>query len=405
MKLSILSAVSLFFNTLIILIITYNYGLSASSDNIFLAITLCNFLAYIPQCSWEAIMLKIVKNKDNCTIISNGLLLNAVITIIIGIALYSTRIINIDFLYQKEVWTEISDYSIYYLLLSLQMYIKRVIHSLGYISKMYICDIIYGLICSALIYSLNVAHMEYVFFSISMLISVTYGLFVIKHKITLSRKIFFFDKELIINSTKLKIGSISYSFKDVLFPSILMNLSPGYFTAYNFASKILNAILLVVITPQNNTFILRCIESINKNASFIVIKRDLFHIMIKTIIMYAALIISILLINEAISYAHIAKKIPQNIVFIFSLLSIYYAIVVIEQPVSRLVFALGKMTETMIINIINLIIFISIYYLYSSQLNSLYFIFYLLAIPQIANIILYFYFAKEVIFEKDNICN
>ncbi|MGF1737293.1 hypothetical protein [Photobacterium satsumensis] len=351
-------------------------------------------------------MPKIVASKEKNKIITNSLILNTVASIAVALAIFVLPSIGLDILYDNHIWLEIRQFSLFFVFISVQVYLKRVLHSLAKLPEMYFTDIVYGASGTLLLLAFyDVPDVEYILLTVSMFVSVLFALFLLRKQFIMEG-VFYIDRPLVIESSKLKLGAICYSVKDLIFPALLMALSPGYLTTYNFASKILNAILLIAVTPQNNLFVINCIEQVkSKSACLLSIRQYLFRTILKTSLTYAFLILSFLFLYELIQYFELKDfSNMNNFMYIAILLSIYYMVVVIEQPISRLVFALGKMTETMAINIVNFAVFLVLYF-FKPEIIDMTYIFVLLVVPQVFNIILYTYFSKEVVFEKNRVCD
>lgn len=217
-----------------------------------------------------------------------------------------------------------------------------------------------GLIILTNIFNKNIIFIAYIYI-LSYLLLILIQFYLINKKIGYSYRFRISlkeNKEIIINSLYLKIGSYAYGTKEIIISKMLLMAGPGVYSEYVYAQKFLVALFLVINTPVIGVFNTK-IQYIIANRKIDKIKNEIKKVFLFTVSLWLiGVLISYLIIPYLLeNLMNLSKEESRRIMNVYILLIPIYFFMVIEGPFSRILNALKKFKITLKINIYFILIF------------------------------------------------
>lgn len=395
---NILSAINVLMGFLFIVLMIRTLGVGEATDVYFLSVIMLTYSGYIVQATWDAFRPYYMELKYSLTL-DEGMLYSVIINLIIAV---SSLIILIYFIFVYFVYTPakyIDFYNIFVFYLLVQnvlIFNKAVLNLEGYYSIYYLVDIfVYTVNCLGLLFFSN-SIMDVALFSIAgTLVMVVVQLYILIFKVKLSYNMKLFNthfKIIHFNSIKSKAGVLLYGLKDPLIASLCLGYGAGFLSIYNYANKFASAVFQVVNAPIVNIYITKVNELIAKK-KFDVIKSEIKKVLYKTIFMYLLASVAVylflstkglVLLNNELVNEDVAK-----LKVIFLLLILFYFVITLETPYSRLISAFKDFNYALLVNFLFFCLVIVLFFSVKYDQLQFYTFLFLLSFIQASNYLLY----------------
>lgn len=379
------------------------FGISKETDAYLTSIILINFLSLLSQITWETINIKYIgkSRNDKNTLFSTHLYSTTVVALLLCFFYMAFDSVFLRLLELDN--TVASKYIIvtFLFLFCIFTYLKRVVFCEEDLFLFYLVEFFYqGLIflliivCFILDVDIVISNVISLFVCNIILISFVYFKYGIRlHSISVTCLL-----DGLNGSIKLKAGAFCYSIKDILIPALFIRYGDGAYTVYNYLSKILTALLSIVVLPKVNYFAIESLKAKGDDISSIFKKASLLSL--KYSIVYSAISIA-----SIVPFILIMNKITDSgfyfLIFISLCVFIFNLIICAEQFFARVVYNFECFNFIFLINVIFGSI---IYYIVKLSGSSISVGLIMVVALQLLNFTFYFIKAK-VVSEKNQFCN
>ncbi len=394
---NLLSLLNVFLGFVFIVLIGREFGASTQSDIYFLSIVVITYLGYFIQSVWEAFTPYFAKlkidSKEDASRLFSTLLNYLVIVGIFIILLYFliTSYIKIDLL--SSEFREFLNIFIFYLIFQNILFLNKTILNLeGFYASFYFVDIFVNLVNIFVILFLMHKNLIVIAYStiIATIIVNIWQFYLIFKKLDLSYFLTLYvkdSKEILKNSSKLKLSSIILGIKDIVVASVFVNFGAGAYSLYSYANKFLGVIIQIANAPVVNIFAAKATHMIAKK-SFDKIPTMLKDVYLKSIFLYIlGVLITYFLIPIIIKTLFADKFSNEDVSMIrdiFFIMSFYYLCIVIASPTGRVLTILKKFNFYLLnASIYATIIIISYFINYKELYHFLYMIIFAAAVYMI----------------------
>ncbi len=406
-----LSLLSVFFGFLFTTLLAKKFGANETTDAFFLSIVVINYLGYFVQAIWEAMSpyysdLK-VKDKDSSNKLYLYLLNNIVLSSFIILIFYFILICCFD-LVPQYIQSFLNVLIFYFVLKNIIMFNKVILNLEQFFASYYIVDVIIYLVLFFVIF--NIEDQELIKISYAFLFGGFLGLSLQFYLLSKQLKLYLYwgfyhpeMKEILWNSSKIKIGLILYDSKDIFITTVFMSIEEGLFSLYNYAKKFAEVIFEVVNAPIINIFVSnsnRWVSQLefNKVIAAIpkVLSQTLSFFVLTSIMVYLFIpIIFSLLLNDSFSDNEI-----YQIQSIYAVLICFYLVIAVESPYARLVMILKMFNYGLLINM-TFFVMVTIGFLFLNYFGNNYIEFLIvLIIAQLGNLMLAYWGVNKLIKSK-----
>ena len=407
---NLLSLINVFIGFLFIVMLGRKFGASNKTDIYFLSMTIVAYLGYFIQSIWEAmspyyIELKVKDKKKSDELYS--ILLNDLILIsLLIVSLYFG--ITYLFKFLSNETKQFLDIFIFYIIFqNILLLNKTVLNLEHFYASFYLVDIFVYTLLFVTVILINTDEFYFIAYTtiFATLLANIWQFYLIFKKLNINYSFKFYDdslKEIYKNSFKLKIGSLFYGSKDIIIASVFTSFGSGVYSLYSYANKFAGVILQVVNAPIVNIFATKATYHVVNNR-YDLLKKDIKKVLFQTTNLFVgSAIITYIILPFILSFLFGNKFSNEDILTIkniFLVMIIFYFIIILESPFSRLISIFKLFNFGILINtVFAIILFVA--YIVFKYLNFNYIIFlFIMIFAQISNLsfayIGYKYFLKE----------
>lgn len=404
-----LSLINVILGFLFITLLGKKFGTGNETDIYFLSLTIIIYLGYIIQSVWSAVSQYYSDLRLKDTIKSSllySVLLNNLVVLSLLVIMVFLVITNFFNIFTNDQQFIINVFIFNIIFQNIMIYNKSILLLEGYYALFYFVDIVINtvLFISLFFINNNLIYIVYITLIVTFIINIL-QFYILFYKININYTLSFIGtdmKNIYFNSIKFKIGSLFYGSKELIIASIFLNVGEGMLSIYTYANKFASVILQIVNAPIINMFFSKTSKQVSEGV-YSKIHNSIKKVLFETIFLYfaASMLLYIFLpdLLKFFFYSSMGSNIT-TIMDIFIILIIFYAIVIIESPFSRLMIVFKCFNHILFINFVFSVI-IFCYFILSKYNNySYYILLYVLILAQTINLILYYYNYKTYLKSK-----
>lgn len=407
--LNFLSLSNILLGFIFILLIGDKIGVGVDSDIYFSSLVFIAYINILVQAFWEAVRPYYSEVKYNYgTRRLRGLYITLTVLIVFFSGLIITFfLIFVNFFQSEDYVDSINLLKIMIFIVPLQnllMFNKLILNLEEKYVSYYSVDIfIYASNIMALLLMEHPTIYTIAIISIvASIMSLFYQLLIVKRVLGIGKIEYDFNiiRDVVRNSSKLKLGALFYSSKDPLIAMTLTSVGDGIFTLYSYANKFASAVYQVVNAPAVNVYVTDINRLLYKSDSKSKIKNLVVNLLKKTISLYivAAVVVYLLIpvLLGQLSNEWNDQGVIDNLLFIYLILVGYYLVMVIESPFSKMVAANKWFYFSMFVNFVFSFVFFLGYLFVNNYTNSYYYLLVFMILAQSVNLSMFYFKSKSI---------
>lgn len=401
-----LSLLNVFLGFVFLLTLGQKIGANSDTDIYFYSLVIINYLGFIVQSFWEAIKpyyveLKVTQKFESDKLYSFifSIISLSSIIVVCGYYAWSRLTNNVD----QSLTMFLDVFIFYFIIQNLIIYNKVILNLEGKYGSFYLVDTLLYTINITALFFITESGINIIAYStiIGAMIGLLYQQYLIINKLKIKMSLclsYQGYKKILDNSVKLKLGSFMTGLKEPLLANVFNSLGPGYFSLYSYANKFAVATYQIVNAPILNIYVTAINHIVAKN-KFNVIRREIIEVLKVTIVLFSISSVFILLLfPDIVTVLFQDKFTNENVSLmheVYILMILYYFIIVIESPFSRLNSALKNFSYSLFVNFIFFVWLIMGFFIYKYlALDYSYFLIFL-SIAQTSNLILHYFKSKK----------
>ena len=359
LRYNVLMGIYLVLNSLFIIFLGKKFGIGTDTDIYFISVVVINYIGFFCQMIWESIAVYYVEYKKKGSQHQRLYLILLNISTIFSIIIVFLYFICIKF-FTIPFYSSFLNIYIFFIIFQNIIFINKGITNLEHHYAMfYIPDIIlYSVLIICLPFINNIDLIAYIslfmglivcifqFYIIFVILNFRYSFLLYSSEIDL--------RKVIIDSIKLKIASILYSYKDIAIAFVMLSAGHGVYSLFSYINKIIGVIFQITNTPISNVFMTKIAYMLFENNMHyinILLKQTL----IKAISVYISLSLIAYFFIDYILYFTLGDAYRVNDVidvrWLFIIMCITYFFILIFSPYGKIISIFKFFNQNLVLNV------------------------------------------------------